>query len=121
MKRDMDLVRKLIFAIEEHPEGFAPPTIEIEGYSGEEIGYHLSLMLEAGLIDGSDVSNFNCRSPQAIASSLTWKGHEFADAARNDTMWNKAKKTIQEKVGTVSIALLTEYLQNLARGALGLP
>ncbi|MBX7106557.1 MAG: DUF2513 domain-containing protein [Gemmataceae bacterium] len=120
MKRDMDLVRHLVFAIEEQPDGFAPDKLEVDGYSDEQIGYHLSLMLEAGLINGSDITHMGCSSPQAMASSLTWAGHEFADAARSDTLWNQAKKTITEKVGSVSIALLTQYLQSLAKAAIGM-
>lgn len=120
MKRDMDLVRKLVFAIEDHPHGFAPSDIEIDGYTEEQIGYHLFIMMEAGLINGADVSHTGCRSPQALASSLTWAGHEFADAARSESFWNKAKKTIQEKVGSITIGLLTEYLQQMARDALGM-
>ncbi|MBL8800175.1 MAG: DUF2513 domain-containing protein [Planctomycetia bacterium] len=116
----MDLVRKLVFAIEEYPNGFAPDKLEVEGYTEEQIGYHLSLMLEAGLINGSDITHMGCTSPQAMASSLTWAGHEFADAARSDTLWNQAKKTVKEKVGSVSIAILTEYLQTLAKSALGI-
>lgn len=120
MKRDMDLVRKLVFAIEEHPSGFAPDEINIQGYSSEQIGYHLHLMLEAGLIEGSDVTCMDSASPEAMVSSLTWAGHEFADAARSDTLWNQAKAAVKEKVGSASIALLTQYLQSLAKTALGM-
>jgi hypothetical protein len=39
MKRDMDLVRKIALLIEEHPSGFAPTNITVEGYSHDQIGY----------------------------------------------------------------------------------
>jgi hypothetical protein len=120
MKRDMDLVRTIVFAIEEHPDGFAPAKLEVDGYTEEQIGYNLWLMLGADLINGSDITDMSCSSPQAMASSLTWAGHEFADAARSDTLWNQAKKTVKEKVGSVSIGILTEYLQTLAKSALGM-
>jgi hypothetical protein len=120
MKRDIDLVRQLLFAIENHPSGFAPTELKIEGFTEEQIGYHLSLMLEAKLINGSDVTHMGSESPEAIATSLTWKGHEFAEAARNDTIWNQAKATIKEKGGSVTFAVLSQLLQNLCRSALGL-
>ena len=50
MKRDIDLIRKLVFTIEEHPHGFAPNEINIDGYTSEQIGYHLYTMLDSGLI-----------------------------------------------------------------------
>ncbi len=36
MKRDMDLIRAMLLAIEAHPTGFAPK-IEISGYTQEQI------------------------------------------------------------------------------------
>ena len=117
MKRDMDLVRKIVLAIEEQPHGH-PDEFTLEGYSEEQVGYHLHLMLQAGLIDGSDVTCAGSLSPQAIVNSLTWAGHEFADASRNETIWNKAKQVVKEKVGSVGIGVLIEYLQKLARSAL---
>lgn len=119
MKRDMDLVRKIALLIEDHPSGFAPDIV-IDGYTEELIGYHIHLMGEAGLLHAADVSHSECASPIAMASSLTWEGHEFVAAARNDTVWNKSKKLIQEKVGTTTIGLLIEVLKQQAKQVLGL-
>jgi hypothetical protein len=121
MKRDMDLVRKIVFAMEEHPHGFAPDDLTFEGYSREQVGYHLYLMIQAGLVDGEDASTREFESPQGFASSLAWQGHEFADAARSDTIWNKAKEQVKEKVGGVTLALLIEVLKHQAKQALGIP
>ena len=82
MRRDMDLVRNLALMIEDHPTGFAPRSLQINGYTEEQIGYHLYIMMEAGLIRGADVTTHGSASPQVLATSLTWAGHEFADAAR---------------------------------------
>ncbi len=120
MKRDMDLVRKLVFAIDESNHGFAPRKIVVEGFTEEQIGYHLSIMFEAGLITVFTLTSQGSSSPEVRAKSLTWAGHEFADAARSDSLWNKAKSTVKEKFGSVSISLLTQYLQSLAKSALGM-
>ena len=37
MKRDMELIRKMILLIEDHPSGWAPD-IEIVGYTAQQIG-----------------------------------------------------------------------------------
>jgi|GEM_PF-7061885 len=44
MKRDIDLVREILLALEEHDHGYAPKDLEIRGYSKEQIGYHVWLM-----------------------------------------------------------------------------
>jgi hypothetical protein len=50
MKRDLDLVRLILKACEEHPHGFAPRTFELPDYSEEQIGYHIHLLGQAGLM-----------------------------------------------------------------------
>jgi hypothetical protein len=52
---------------------------------------------------------------------LTWAGHEFLDAARNNSVWNKAKSAIVEKGGAVSFEILKAYLTARGRELLGLP
>lgn len=119
MKRDMDLVRHIVFALEDHEHGFAPQ-LKLEGYTEEQIGYHVHLMIQAGLVEGCDTTCLGNDSPSAEATSLTWAGHEFADAARSDTVWNKTKLVIKDKVGSVGIGLLIEVLKQQAKLALGL-
>lgn len=120
MKRDMSLVRHLVLAIEASPSGFAPRDLAVDGYTHEEIGYHLHIMLEAGLIRGADVTTQGAKSPEAIATSLTWAGHEFADAARSEELWAKAMELTKEKAGSVTIELIMKLLASLASSALGL-
>jgi hypothetical protein len=120
MRRDMDLIRKLALAIEDSPTGYAPRDLAVDGFTDDQIGYHLFLMLEARLIRGAVTTSAEDESPQAIASGLTWSGHEFAAAARSDTVWNKARSMIKEKVGSVSLAVLTDFLASLAKSTLGI-
>jgi len=119
MKRDMDLVRKIVFALEEHEHGHAPHYFRIDGYDEEVVGYHVYIMTQAGLVNGADTTVRGDNSPSAIPLSLTWEGHEFADAARSDTVWNKTKAVIKDKVGSVGIGLLVEVLKQQAKQMLG--
>lgn len=121
MKRDMDLVRKIVFAIEEHEHGHAPGRLVIEGHGDEQIGYHVYLLVEAGLVKGAVTTHLGSDSPSAIPISLTWAGHEFADAARNETVWGKTKTFFKEKGATAGFGLLLEVLKNQAKQHLGLP
>ena len=45
MKRDMDLVRKIILAFEEHPSGTLPGIASIDGYETNVIAYHIHIMI----------------------------------------------------------------------------
>ena len=109
MKRDMDLVREILLAIEEHSSGFAPSKLEIEGYSDEEVGYHIYIMIEAGLLTGIETTEFAGSSLKAVANHMTWQGHEFLDASRDPTRWGRAK-ALAGKVGGVTMNVLGQIL-----------
>lgn len=59
-----------------------------------------------------------------MTTRLTWLGHEFLDAARDDGRWEKAKSAIS-KVGGWSFEVVKHILVELAKDAikssLGLP
>lgn len=121
MKRDMNLVREILLAIESEETGYAPNGLSLEGYSQEQIGYHILILLEAGLVEGQKTTSMSSRSPSAIATRLTWTGHEFLDAARDKGRWKKALSIVQEKGGgAVTIGILTQLLSVLAKQSIGL-
>jgi hypothetical protein len=123
MKRDMDLVRRILLVCEAHEHGYAPRPLAVDGYTDEQIGYHAMLMVEAGLLHGTSISQFGSPSPAYLASSLTWAGHEFLDAARDDTVWAKAKGAAAAAGGVafdVLKELLVAYLKDKAGRLLGL-
>lgn len=110
MKRDMDLVRKILLAMEANPQGFFNEMPAIEGYSADRVGYHVYLMMQAGLVEGSDVTTMDSEGPEAIPSCLTWQGHEFLDACRNEGIWAKAKERLQSIGGDVPLDVLKTVL-----------
>ena len=115
MKRDMDLVRKILFTIEAEPSGFAP-RLSIDGYGDEQVGFHVVLMDEAGLVKAVDVTGDGDTSPMAIPSRITWRGYEFLDAAREPARWEQAKG-VMAKVGGASFQVLVSVLTQLATQA----
>lgn len=119
VKRDMDLVRLILLEVERRTrdEQYAP--MKFEGHTAEEIAYNVKLLSEAGLVHALDATT--AKELCWIPISLTWQGHEFLDAARENTRWNRAKKLIVEKAGTVSFDVLKDVLAALAKQALGLP
>lgn len=121
MKRDIELIRQILFAIEKLEHGIPRGNIEIEGYSEEEIGYHVYLMDDAGLIIGMDATSLSSLSPFMMPQNLTWAGHDFLDAARDDTVWNGVKKKIEAVSGAVTFELLTALLVQTTKGTLGIP
>ena len=120
MKRDMDLIRKLGLAIEAATDHIDSSNLAIDEFTPEQIGYHLVLMTESKLIVSVNTSTLGSTYPEMLITRLTSLGHDFVDAARNDTVWKKATAAIRTTVGTTTIAVLLEYLKAELRKTLGL-
>jgi hypothetical protein len=112
VRRDMDLVRKIALALADHEHGFAPDDFAVEGYSAEAVDYHVYLMADGGLLDAEQVKGFGDPSPRVLPKSLTWVGQDFADAARNEGVWNKAK-TLIAKAGSSAFPVWVKVLTEL--------
>jgi hypothetical protein len=121
MKRDMDLARKILLKIEESddPESM---DLSIEGYTAKQINYNLELLHEAGLIKAKSVGGTGSSEDTIdwMIFGLTWNGHEFVEAAKDNTRWEQAKKTVIGKVGSYVFDSLLQSLLALARAQLGL-
>ena len=120
MKRDMNLVREILVWAEKQEHGIISKNPEIEGYSEEEIGYHVYLMNQAGLVRAHDMTARGEKSPNALLLELTWNGHEFLSAAKDDTIWMKAKNTLFKTTTSITFDLLMEWLKAEARNKLGI-
>lgn len=96
MKRDWELIRKIMIAIEETPSDTDVSSFSIDGYAPEFVGYHLKLLSDAKLIDSINASSDDMRY-EYYAQELTLGGHEFLDNIRRDTNWNKIKKIVKDK------------------------
>lgn len=120
MKRDMDMVRQILLDATSQENGFANNSPELNGYTEEQIGHHIYLMQQADLVEAVDSSASDSTSPTAILISVTWKGHDFIEAARSNTVWSLAKEKAKSVGGSLSFDLMKELLVATARSQLGL-
>jgi len=51
---------------------------------------------------------------------LTWKGHEFLDAAENDSAWQKAMEFVQEQGSNVPFAVFQKVMMAYIKQEAGL-
>ena len=117
MKRDMDLVRKILLAVEEEDGFEADWRPQIDEYSFEEIVYHVELMIDADLLD-ADIQRFYGGDPPSIyLRRMTWEGHEFLDAARNESVWNQAKEKVLQATGGLAFETLKAQLLQWMAGS----
>ena len=120
MKRDMDLIRKLLLKIESSETSYVDD-FTIPDYSQAETDYHVELLISAGLVN----SNIHDRTADgrfhAVADGLSWEGHDFLDAIRSDSVWDKTKSFIKDSgLQGIPFDLLKEAAISVVRERLGL-
>lgn len=126
MKRDMDLIRDLLMGIEAdrkldgttwlHPDNRDNlGVIGTSDYSDAEIGYHPTLLIEAGLVKGKT----GVEVMPAI-NRLTWQGHEFLPDIRDPGVWAKTKERLRD-LPAVGIAVIGEIAKAEIKRHLNLP
>lgn len=117
MKRDMDLVRDLLLYFEAKTElaGIHAEDVEIEGYSETQIGLHLNIMAEAGLLicEPFRSSTNPDRFIRIFVFDLSWKGHEYLDTIRDPKIWKRTKSTLG-RIGNWSFAIALDIAKSLA-------
>jgi hypothetical protein len=92
MKRDMDVIRAILLELERHGGNRGIGNIDIEGYSQEDIRYNVYLLHQGGFIEGAIRYGVGSVQPRGFdIQRMTWAGHDFLDAIRNDTVWAKVK------------------------------
>ena len=98
MQRDMDLIRDILIYLEALP---VPPsstyTIPLADMAQaihhedlRKIGHHVEMLIDSGLlvVVGRGISGHS----ELLFHRISWAGHDFIDAVRNDVIWAKSKQ-----------------------------
>ena len=110
MRRDMDLIRKIVLATADLPAHQLLKTLD--GVDETDFITHVAWLEEAGLLKAKVREGLGGSDAQyAFVMRLTWAGCEFADAVRNDTIWHKAKEKVIKPSASYTFDLLKEVLK----------
>ena len=114
MKRDMDLIRKILLQIEEKHDGRNRVQIHsVEGHAVNEVSYHVGLLVDAGYVEAGTVSTL--RATAYLIRGITWEGHEFLDAVRSENVWNRVQKKLKAIGGQASIVMVKQLAIDIAK------
>jgi len=113
MKRDMELVRKVLFAIEEQSDGTDILDLKIEGYDEKTVAYHCKILHDGGLVMNYEACYADIDYLDSFCvGSLSWEGNEFLDKIRSDTIWNNTKEMIISKGLPMALDVIKEVASN---------
>lgn len=120
MKRDMNLVRAILLAVESCAEPYvSSASLPMDDWDRAAVLLHLDLMIDAGLIDG-EFTEYSGGIGDAYVRRLTWDGYDFLDNVRNEEVWAETRSTIGSKLGSASFDVVKAVASALALKALGL-
>ena len=123
MKRNIELIRRILLACEEHDQNNGIPmtwkNLHLEDVPENVFNYHCDLMQQAGFIDGAtesydDITHYSwirMRNP----------GHDFLDDIRTPKIWNRLVKELGKTLESASLAVIAGLAQRLVLQALNLP
>ena len=122
MKRDMDLVRKILQSVESCDSAYGLEEMpEIDGYDSKTISYHLRILRDANLIGAEPIDECGRGYTDYYGISLTWAGQDFLNASSDDSIWQKAKDTVLKPTASFTFSVLLEWLKAETKKKLGLP
>jgi len=110
MKRDFELIRQLLLDIEGEK-------VDLSLFTEDQILYHKALLLEVGLAEGPkprySSRKYSGIPDKVIIHKLTWEGHDFIDAIRDESRWQKAKEWVKEAGKILTLESLKEAVKIL--------
>ena len=113
MRRNMELIKVILQKLEDKETMDGDISAKaFPDYSADDINYHIAILYNAGLIEGKEIKHG--LTTKWVTNRLTWQGHDFLDAAKNETIWNKAKDVVRENGGIFSLEMLKKILSKLA-------
>jgi hypothetical protein len=120
MERNFDLVCRILVDIRRMPAGESLDEISYPEYDQPTVYGHVDLLVEAGLVKAK-ILKYGDGIEAIHVAGLTWDGHDFLDAAKDDSLWQKAKDTVLKPGVSITFGLLLEWLKAEAKQKLGLP
>ncbi len=125
MKRDMDLIRKLLLVVE-NSDALRLEASSIEREDPTAVGYHFELLHDAGFLlprtsvgETSTVMHAATGEVMLVKPQLSWNGCEFLDKVRDDTVWKHVKSKVSV-FSSVSISIISAVATDYIKSKLGL-
>lgn len=113
MKRDLELIRAILLEVEQKLTSRAQ-LIDVPGYPPDLIAYNVELLVDGGYMQSASMASAH------LPTRLTWKGHEFLDATRSESVWQQVRAQLKDRRVDAPIALIQELAIKIAASMLGL-
>lgn len=124
MRRDLDLIRTILLAVEAAPAGtmIRNTNIEAPGFEPVAVSEHVQLLTDAGYLDANISAELNPSRPREChIHGLTWQGHDYLDTVRSPEIWMNTKQALAKAGGSAALEVVKQVASALMKQQLGLP
>lgn len=125
MRRDLDLIREILLAVEANGPGVQADCLDFHREREDDLtiaatGYHVDLMLDAGFVVGQTYASNGTAYLDWDIARLTHDGADYLDSVRDPEVYRQTKKGLAKVGGSASLSVVKEVAQVATRLALGL-
>ena len=115
MKRDMELIRKII-AESESDDDTKTRMLSIDGYDDNVVARHVESLIKAGYVVGNVHHGSMGTELAAFVSDLTAEGQDFAAALQNEGIWSRLNESLSPiELATVPLTMIKEICMGLLK------
>ncbi|AMP89084.1 MULTISPECIES: DUF2513 domain-containing protein [Legionella] len=114
MRRDWDVIRNILIKIENLETNTYLQLKNFPESEHNKISHHIELLCDDNLIECNIHKTTAGRPYDFHVSRLTWRGHEFLDSVRSDTVWSKTKEVFKNKGVDMGFNLIIATAQKIA-------
>lgn len=106
MKRDMDLIRRILLDMEESENAMDAGVFVDDQHDYQAVSYNIDIMEQAGLIKASIVRADGGIYYSVRVKSITWDGQDFLATIKSEKIWTKVKTKVSQKLGDASLDMI---------------
>ena len=114
MKRDLELVRKILLEVEEWPTEGGDRTFASLNCPEDQVTYNVFQAIQAGLLRGEVIEH--SEGMDCFVSGLTPCGHDFLDNAKNKYIWDEVMTDAEKRgIKNASLDIIRDLLNATIR------
>lgn len=125
MKRDMELMRKILFKIEEEYKAGEGSiyNLKVENYEMSVLAEHCDLLYQEGLISDYKSIYANGGIYSLGVSNLSNIGYDYLELIRNEDIWLQTNEEVKKKklpqtietIGTIAASIVGTFMREYNR------
>lgn len=122
MKRDLELIRRILLAIENSgpQDRLSVSSFVTDTFPPAMVSLHIKLLLDCDYIEAFPLRYIGASYDDFIIKRITSNGYDYLDSVKNNTVWNKTKEKLSAVGGEAALDVVKEIGKAVTLNLLGI-